>query len=139
MSTTPDFGMPLVAAQQQQPEVTHNEAITFFSAMMNGAIDIGLNSPPGGSPGPVVGDCHIVGTSPTGAWAGKANKIAIYTTGGWRFIPDVDSAGTNIAIGARHKGMTIWVRDDGASPAGGSLYLWSGSAWVAVPGTRVED
>lgn len=136
MSTTPDLGIPLVSQQQQQPETTHNEAVIYMSAIFNGAIDAGRNTPPGS---PTIGDCYIVGTAPTGAWAGRANRIAVYTTGGWRFLPDRDSAGSIIAIGARHKGMTIWVRDDGASPAGGSLFLWSGSAWVAVTGTRVED
>lgn len=139
MTTTADIGLPEVASQQAQPEVTHNEALAMLSAMLNGVISAGDNAPPAGSPGPAVGDAYIVGTAPTGAWAGRANTIAVYTGGGWRFIPDRNSAGTAITMGSRQKGMTIWVRDDGASPAGGSLYLWKGAAWVAVPGTRVED
>lgn len=136
MSTTPDTGQPLVAAQQAQPEVTHNEAVTVLAALFNGVIDAGRNTPVGS---PTVGDAYILGTAPTGAWAGRANQIAVYTSGGWRYFPDRDNTGSIITVGARHKGLHVWVRDDGASPAGGSLFMWSGTAWTAVTGTRVED
>lgn len=136
MSTTSDMGIPLVAQQQAQPETTHNEALVLVSMMLNGVISAGGNSPPGS---PAVGDAYIVGASPTGAWAGRANAVAVYTTGGWRFLPDRDGAGAVITMGARHKGMKIWVRDDGGTPAGGSLYVWKGAVWAQVPGTRLED
>jgi hypothetical protein len=42
------------------------------------------SSPPASPP---VGACYIVGASPAGAWAGKSQCIAGYTSGGWRFIP----------------------------------------------------
>lgn len=136
MSTTPDTGLPLVAAQQAQPEVTHNEAVTVLAALFNGVIDAGRNTPVGS---PTVGDAYILGTAPTGVWAGRANQIAVYTSGGWRYFPDRDNAGTIITMGARQKGVHVWVRSDGSSPAGGSLYMWKGAAWVVVPGTRVAD
>lgn len=136
MTTTADMGLPEVASQQVQPEVTHNEALQVLSAMLNGVIDTGRNTAPGS---PTVGDAYIIGTSPTGTWAGHANAVTVYTAGGWRYLPGKDNAGTVIAMGARQKGMHVWVRDDGASPAGGALYLWKGAAWVEVPGTRVAD
>lgn len=135
MSTTPDFGLPLIASQQATPEVTHNEALYLLQVMLNGVISFGGNTPPGS---PTVGDSYIVGSAPTGAWNGKANKLAIYTAGGWRFLPGADSNGTNIAIGARHKGLHVWVRNDGGSPAGGGLYFWSGTAWTLFE-ARVPD
>lgn len=122
MSTTSDVGIPLIASQQNQPEVTHNEAMIMLSAMQNGVIDI-QNSPPGS---PTEGDSYVVGTVPTGAWAGRANTIATYTAGGWRFVPDRDSAGTIITMGARHEGMRTWRNSDNA------LYVWDGSAWNAM-------
>ena len=119
MTTTSDIGLPLVAQQQAQPEVTHNEALIMLSALMKGVVTI-QNAPPGS---PAEGDSYIVGTSPTGAWSGRANTITIYTTGGWRFVPDRNSAGTIITMGARHEGMRIWRQSDDA------LYVWDGSAW----------
>lgn len=122
MSTTPDLGIPLVSTQQATPEVTHNEALYLIQALLNGVISQ-TNTPPGS---PTVGDAYICGSAPTGAWAGKANKVAIYTDGGWRFVPGNTSAGTNIAIGARHEGLRVYRRDEDA------LWVWSGSAWVEL-------
>lgn len=125
MSTSPDLGIPYIANQQAQPEVTHNDALNMLIALQKGAIDRGLNTPPGS---PVNGDVYILGAAPTGAWSGKANKIAIYTTNAWTFIPGNDSDGANIAIGARHEGLKLWVQDEDC------IYAWSGSAWfIALP------
>ena len=38
---------------------------------------------------PLEGQCFVVGTAPTGAWAGHANAIAGYVPGGWRFVAAV--------------------------------------------------
>lgn len=122
MTTTADIGLPLLAQQQAQPEVTHNEALLLLSALTKGVVTI-QNAPPGS---PTAGDSYIVGTAPTGAWAGRANTIATYTGSGWRFVPDRDSAGTIITMGARHEGMRAWRQSDDA------LYVWTGTAWVAL-------
>ena len=47
-----------------------------------------VEEPPLATPlgSPVIGSCYIVAASPTGAWAGQAQKLAAYTSGGWRFI-----------------------------------------------------
>ena len=39
---------------------------------------------------PAIGSCFIVGNMPTGAWAGKADAVACYTTGGWRFVSAIE-------------------------------------------------
>lgn len=39
---------------------------------------------------PAVGDTYIVGASPAGAWAGHANALAGFTSGGWRLIAAAD-------------------------------------------------
>mgnify|MGYP005836381757 CR=1 FL=1 len=44
--------------------------------------DRDLASPPST---PAYGDRYIVGPSPTGAWAGKAGQIAVFTGSGWAF------------------------------------------------------
>lgn len=120
MSTTPDTGLPLLASQQSQPEITHNEAVTLLAALHNGVS--GVSNTPAGSP--AEGDAWIVGSAPSGAWAGRANAIATYSGGGWRFFPDRNSSGGTIAMGARHEGISIWRRDLDAQ------VVWSGSAWV---------
>lgn len=134
MSTTPVLGLPELAAQQQQPEITHNTAIVLLQALQYGAKSIGANSPPGG---PADGNVHIVGPSPTGAWAGRANTIAIYY-GGWKFVPDRDGSGTPIVMGAAQRGLKVWLNDDGLSPPGGSLVIWDGVQWQLVPGTHID-
>lgn len=105
MSTSPDLGFPLLAEQQVEPEVTHNESVTIISALLKGVINATTSTPPG-SPGE--GDAYIVASSPTGAWSGKAKTIALYYNGGWLFIPGFDSNGSQIAIGARHEGMAVY-------------------------------
>lgn len=119
--STPDFGIPTVAAQQEQPEVTLNEAL-FALQMLAGIGVIGVQNAPPGSP--TEGDCYVVGTSGSGAWSGKSNCIAGYYNGGWIFVPGFNSAGTQITPGARHKGMSVWRMDTNAD------YRWSGSAWA---------
>ena len=123
MSTTPYLGIPLLATQQQQPNVTHNEALYLIQALLNGVVSIGSNTPPGS---PVAGNSYVVGTAPTGAWAGRANTIAIYTDGGWRFVPDRDDSGTPLVMGANQHGMRAYNRTDDL------LYVWDGSAWVTI-------
>jgi hypothetical protein len=44
---------------------------------------IGSNKP---AAVPVVGDMHVVGSNPEGAWAHHSDELAAYTSGGWRFI-----------------------------------------------------
>lgn len=47
---------------------------------------LGANTPPAS---PTAGDLYVVGTSPTGAWAGQAKNIASWTGSVWKFtVPD---------------------------------------------------
>lgn len=78
-----------------------------------------LAAPPGS---PANGDAYIVAASPTGAWAGQANSIAIWTTdnpsalsGEWEFYP----AGN---------GMIVF------NFADTTVYFWNATAWTAVAG-----
>lgn len=122
MTTSPDLGIPFIDQQQGTPEVTHNEALLLLQAVTNGVIDRGVNTP---AVGPTIGDSYIIGASPAGAWAGRANCVTIWSGTAWDFIPGETSAGTPITMGARQEGMRVWVRDEDTT------YVWSGSAWVA--------
>jgi hypothetical protein len=55
----------------------------------------------------------IIGTAPTGAWAGAANSVATWTGTGWTY----------------HTPVANETRLDGGS---GKLLRWSGTAWVDV-------
>lgn len=122
MSTSPDLGLPYIASSQSQPEVTHNEALNLIAALLNGVVDRGTNTPPGS---PAAGDAYVVGTSPTGAWAGRANCVTIYSGTAWDFVPGEDSNGTPITMGVRQEGMRVYVRDED------TMYVWDGAAWAA--------
>ena len=73
----------MMASGMAMKETVFNEAILAFDALFSGSvISAALTAPPSS---PADGDCYIVATSPTGAWAGQANKIA-FAYNGWQFI-----------------------------------------------------
>lgn len=83
-SHSPRLSLPLLSAGQAQKETTHNEALTLIDAATAPLVeDIGTNAPP---VSPVIGQCWIVGTAPTGAWTGQGDALAQWTEGGWRFV-----------------------------------------------------
>lgn len=123
MTTSPNFGVPLVAPQQNQPEITHNEALLLMQGAWGGVINAGINTPPGS---PVEGDAYIVGAAPTGAWAGRANRIAVRIGGSWRFLPGNAPDGSPIAMGSRQVGLTVFDR------ATGLFRTWNGSTWQVL-------
>lgn len=59
----------------------------------------------------------LVGSSPSGAWTGNSNRVAIWggeALGGWVFvIPWI--------------GMTVWLASEGLP------YIWTGSLWTPIP------
>ena len=76
--------LPLLAAAQAQKEVTHNEALAIADIAVQAVVQsVAPTSVPSS---PLLGQCWIVGLSPTGAWAGQPNAIAAWTSGGWRFV-----------------------------------------------------
>lgn len=82
---TPRFGLPLLAVAQAQKEVTHNEALTLLDALVHASVEDGpLVAPP---PAPEQGQCWLVGVGASGIWFGEDDKLAIWSDGGWRFVP----------------------------------------------------
>ena len=71
---------------------------------------------------PVDGDTYIVGTAPTGAWAGQANRIARYSeqtaTDQWEFY--LPKEGWQVVV---QTGQGF-----------GTQYSYSGSAWITLAG-----
>jgi hypothetical protein len=118
MDTTSNLSLPYIVAAQAQKHVTHNEALRALDAVVQlMALDKDLAAPPGG---PAEGARYIVGPSPTGAWAGQADKIAAWQDGAWAFY-------------SPREGWLAWVADED------KLYAWGGSGWNALPAGTLEN
>lgn len=84
MSSTERLKLPFLSPGQAQKEWLHNEALQLLDCTIAACVEgVGIDAPP---PAPGVGIAWIVGSIPTGAWAGKAGHIACMTAAGWRFV-----------------------------------------------------
>jgi hypothetical protein len=81
---TARLALDLLEPGQAQKELHHNEALVALDLGVQASIvAAGGNDPPSA---PAVGQCWIVGPTPTGAWTGQAHALAGWTAGGWRFV-----------------------------------------------------
>jgi hypothetical protein len=66
-----------------------------LDVLVGGAVE----GPPQVAPpaSPVVGTSYLVGDAPSGAWVGKQQSVAAYSSGGWRFVVPVE-------------GLTVYMR-----------------------------
>jgi Protein of unknown function (DUF2793) len=113
MDASSNLNLPFIAAAQAQKHVTHNEALRALDAVVQlMVLDKDLATPPGS---PSEGARYVVAASPTGAWAGQADKIAAYQDGAWAFYVPLE-------------GWLAWIADED------ELYVWNGSAWTTFPG-----
>lgn len=88
MSGSPRLALPFLSAGQAQKEATHNEALQTLDLLVGAAVEQEpISDPPAA---PVPGACYLVAEAPTGAWAGKSQTVAGYTSGGWRFLAPVE-------------------------------------------------
>jgi hypothetical protein len=111
MANSPNLALPYIDQNQSQKHVTHNAAIRELDAIVQlSVIDDSLTAPPGS---PADGDRYIVAGGATGAWTGKAGKIAAWQDGAWNFF-------------APKNGWLAWV----ASRS--ELRLWPGASWISV-------
>lgn len=106
--TSARFALPFIMPGQAQKELYHNEALMRIDAALHPAVEQApLATPPAN---PAEGQCWIVATGGSGAWSGRDGSLAVWTEGGWRFVPPVP-------------GMTAWSKDQGVP------LVWNGSAW----------
>jgi len=85
MSVTLNNTIPFVPENTIDPASGLNEALNHIDPLLQcHVLTIGDNLPPNN---PQEGDRHIVGTSPSGAWAGKAGQLARLENGAWAFHP----------------------------------------------------
>ena len=97
------------------------ELVNAVSALLNAApsysvLTAGANAPPAS---PALDDMHVVGGTPTGAWAGQANALAQWIGSGWQFTAPANG----------------WVI---ANAADSRRYAFVGGAWSAVDLTAAQ-
>lgn len=113
MSTTAKIGLTEIS-NQANAHIPLNEDVRRLDAMVQLTVIERTNTPPGS---PANGDRYLTSSSPTGAWSGQANKIAIYYDG-WTFVTPLE-------------GWKLWV--DGED----YTMVWDGTVWrvdQTVPG-----
>ncbi len=112
MPTTPNLSLPYLEAGQAQKHVTLNESLRLLDAVTQLAVIAISASPPSE---PDEGERHIVGASPSGAFAGHANAVAAFQDGAWVFL-------------APQAGWRAWRAADE------TLLIWNGTAWSTLSG-----
>ena len=84
MNVTQRLELPMLFSGQAAKEVTVNEALQALDIIVAAVVEGDATAAPPASP--AVGNCYLVGGSPTGPWTGKAEHLAAWTANGWRFI-----------------------------------------------------
>jgi len=105
--TTPVFSIPEIIQGQSQKEITHNEALRIFDALVAGVSkDNALTAPPTA----LEGELYIVAAGASGEWLGHDSKIAIFVNSVWHFVtPPTDYILYNTSTGNQLKySGTIW-------------------------------
>lgn len=127
--TSADFGAPYLSEGQGSTDIVHNEGICRSQVLAAGIVHYIRNEPIGDE---IEGDVLLIDGVGTGDFADQDNKIAFLFNSGWKFIPNVETDGSDIPIGARHAGLTFYVQDDGSSPPVPVVKRWTGSSWVTI-------
>jgi len=105
--TSARLSLPYLMAAQAQKHVTHNQALERLDALVQTVVQgIGATTPP---LTPAEGDVWALGVGAVNDWAGHDDELAVWSNGGWYFIPPM--AGWQVAIGSE-------------------LRLWNGTGWV---------
>jgi hypothetical protein len=107
-NSSPRFALPFLVPGQAQKEHFHNEALLRIDALLSAAVEAVQAAPPAD---PAEGACWIVAAPGAGDWAGRADALAIWSAGGWRFV-------------AAAAGLRVW------NKALGVEMRWTGSGWT---------
>jgi hypothetical protein len=84
MDESPRFRLPLLIAGQGQKEITHNEALLVLDAVIGATAESRVLAEP--PLDPREGQCWLVPPTAAVKWNGRANELAIWSAGGWRYV-----------------------------------------------------
>ncbi len=136
MSATPRLALPLISPGQAQKELMHNEALQVLDMIVAGAVEEAPRISPPSSP--AAGACYIIAPGATGDWAGKDNKLAGFSSGGWRYAAPIE--GMNLLVRstgtwAVHRGGTWELGQVRGSAViiGGQQVVGARAAAIAAP------
>jgi hypothetical protein len=111
MISTARLELPLIAAEQAQKHITHNEALLLLDAAVQLRLTArDVTEPPAT---PVIGQTFAIGIDATDAWEGRDGQLASWTAGGWRYLSP----------------MAGWLAWDETS---GAPVIFDGTQWRAV-------
>lgn len=105
---TVNLSLPYILSSQAQKHVTHNEALLHLDGLVHLVLQHQADAPPDT---PVEGQCFAVGSAPSGAWSGKAGKVALFEDGAWTYLTP-------------RPGWIAWVVDAGRQK------IWTGGVWA---------
>lgn len=98
-STTLRNALPLLAANQAQKHVTHNEALLAIDTLLHlSVVSADVNTP---LPAPNEGEAVIIGTAPSGGFSGHAGKLAVWRDGAWRIFAPAEGWLAHVAADNR--------------------------------------
>ncbi|MEM6825122.1 MAG: DUF2793 domain-containing protein [Pseudomonadota bacterium] len=114
MSSTTNFGLPLVQAAQAQKHVTVNEALIRLDALAQLTLASRTVMAPPATP--LEGAVYAVPTGAVGAWAEAEGRLALFIGGGWDFVDP-------------RLGWRAWVADEGGP------VRYDGDDWIGGMGS----
>lgn len=82
-STTNNTQLPLLFTGQAQKEFFLNRSFAILDALALQSIEAVQDEPP---TDPADGACYLVGSSPTGEWAGHSDQLALRVSNSWHYI-----------------------------------------------------
>lgn len=100
MDMTQRLSLPMIIPGQAQKELFHNEALLLLDAIVAGAVEDEARNDPPDPPAP--GSCYLIGDNPVGEWAPYPRHLAVFATGGWRFVAPV----AGLAVMIKSSGST---------------------------------
>ncbi|MCA3565555.1 MAG: DUF2793 domain-containing protein [Methylocystis sp.] len=108
MVSSTRLSLPYLAAGQAQKHVTHNDALALLDALVQmSVLERGRNAPPAS---PAAGSGYIIGSAPTGTFAGRADQLAFRDGEAWTFVPP-------------REGLVPWVAGEAQA------VVYAGTAW----------
>jgi len=113
---SPKLALPYIAASSFSKEISWNQSQNLLDALVQLSAVAYTATPPGS---PTDGQCWLVAASPTGAWVGHAQDVAMRLSGAWIFCPPQEGwlAFDQTLNGFRHYTGTTWEAGLGVASA----------------------